>query len=120
MITQQYTYKVKILDVHVNKEIYQPKQYRYLGGIIRYDEKTHNEYIKYFKAWNASFNYKGFNLDMNNDIEYECVPSALFNTYGIKKDNSCEYLRSVYHGGLDYVKCILNKNNTSSHEEIIN
>ena len=57
---------------------------------------------------------------MNNDIEYECVPSALFNTYGIKKDNSCEYLRSVYHGGLDYVKSILNKNNTSSHEEIIN
>ena len=57
-------------------------------------------------------------LDMNNDIEYECVPSALFNTYGIKKDNSCEYLRSVYHGGLDYVKSILNKNNTSSHEEI--
>ena len=50
---QPYTYKVKILDVHVNKEIYQPKQYRYLGGIIRYSEKTHNGYIKYFKAWNA-------------------------------------------------------------------
>ena len=29
-------------------------------------------------------------------------------------------MRSVYHGGLDYVKSILNKNNTSSHEEIIN
>ena len=49
---------------------------------------------------------------MNNDIEYECVPSALFNTYGIKKDNSKEYLRSVYHGGIDYVKTILNRNNT--------
>ena len=46
---------------------------------------------------------------MNNDIEYECVPSALFNTYGIKKDNSKEYLRSVYHGGIDYVKTILKK-----------
>ena len=78
---QPYTYKIKILDVHVNKEVYEPKQYRYLGGIIRYSEKTHNEYIKYFKAWNASFSYKGFNLDMNNDIEYECVPSALFNTW---------------------------------------
>ena len=50
---QPYTYKIKILDVHVNKEIYQPKQYRYLGGIIRYSDKTHNEYIKYFKAWNS-------------------------------------------------------------------
>ena len=52
---------------------------------------------------------------MNNDIEYECVPSALFNTYGIKKDNSCEYLHSVYHGGIDYVKNVLN-----GPEEIIN
>ncbi len=34
--------------------------------------------IKYFKAWNATFNYKGFNLDMNNDVEFECVPNALF------------------------------------------
>ena len=34
-----YTHKIEILDVHVNKEIYQPKQYRYLGGISRYDIK---------------------------------------------------------------------------------
>jgi hypothetical protein len=47
---------------------------------------------------------------MNNDVPFECVPSALFNTYGIKKDNSCEYLSSVYHGGLPYVKTILNRN----------
>ena len=26
----------------------------------------------YFKAWKATFNYKGFDLDMNNDVEYEC------------------------------------------------
>jgi len=35
VLTQPYTHKIKILDVHVNKEIYQPKQYRYLGGINR-------------------------------------------------------------------------------------
>ena len=104
-----------MLDVHVNKEIYQPKQYRYLGGEIRFDILKKEGYIKYFKAWNATFDYKGFNLDMNNDIEFECVPSALFNTYGIKKDNSCEYLHSVYHGGIDYVKNVLN-----GPEEIIN
>ena len=119
IIKNTYTYKIKILDVHVNKEIYQPKQYRYLGGRRSLNKKE--GYIKYFKAWNATFDYKGFNLDMNNDIEYECVPSALFNTYGIKKDNSKEYLRSVYHGGIDYVKTILNRNNTSSQEtKIIN
>ena len=56
-----------------------------------------------------------------NDIEYQCVPSALFNTYGIKKDKSYDYLHSVYHGGLSYVKTILNRNNTSSQtKEIIN
>ena len=82
-LSNPYTYKIEILDVHVNKEIYQPKQYRYLGGIRRYNiNKKHYNYIEYFKAWNASFNYKGFNLDMNNDIAFECVPNALFKTYG--------------------------------------
>ena len=109
-LNNPYTHKIEILDVHVNKEIYQPKQYRFLGGIRRYDTKKSKEYVEYYKAWNASFNYKGFNLDMNNDVPFECVPSALFNTYGIKKDNSCEYLSSVYHGGLPYVKTILNRN----------
>ena len=34
-LSNPYTHKIKMLDVHVNKEIYQPKQYRYLGGIKR-------------------------------------------------------------------------------------
>ena len=38
-LSNPYTHKIEILDVHVNKEIYQPKQYRYLGGISRYDIK---------------------------------------------------------------------------------
>ncbi len=54
---------------------------------------------------------------MNNDVPFECVPSALFNTYGIKTDNSCQYLPSVYHGGLAYVKTILNRNNASSQPQ---
>jgi len=116
-LQNSYTHKIEILDVHVNKEIYQPKQYRYLGGLQRYDIKKNKDYIQYFKAWNASFNYKGFNLDMNYDVEYECVPSALFNTYGIKKDNSCQYLPTVQKDGLDYVKSALNRNNASSEED---
>ena len=115
-MSASYTYKIKILDVHVNKEIYQPKQYRYLGAKKSYDEKKHKSYIKYFKAWNATFNYKGFNLDMNNDIEFECVPNALFKTYGTKKETSNQYLHSVHKGGLDYVKKVLNRNNTTQDE----
>mgnify|MGYP000932115616 CR=1 FL=1 len=112
-LNNPYTHKIEILDVHVNKEIYQPKQYRYLGGIKRFDLKKSKDSIQYFKAWNATFNYKGFNLDMNNDIEFECVPNALFKTYGTKKETSNQYLHSVHKGGLDYVKKVLNRNNTT-------
>ncbi len=41
---------------------------------------------------------------MNNDIEFECVPNALFKTYGTKKETSNQYLHSVHKGGLEYVK----------------
>ena len=46
---------------------------------------------------------------MNNDIAFECVPNALFKTYGTKKEVSNQYLHSVHKGGLDYVKSILNR-----------
>ena len=116
-LSNPYTHKIKVLDVHVNKEIYQPKQYRYLGAIKRTkyikgkDGRIvdYKDYIQYFKAWNATFTYKGFNLDMNNDIEFECVPNALFKTYGTKKEVSNQYLHSVHKGGLDYVKNVLNR-----------
>ena len=48
-LSNPYTHKIKILDVHVNREIYQPKQYRYLGGVIRIDRKKKQEYIQYLK-----------------------------------------------------------------------
>jgi hypothetical protein len=31
--------------------------------------------------------YRVFNLDMNSDIEFECVPNSLLNPYGIKTEN---------------------------------
>ena len=61
--------------------------------------KNEERYIKYFKAWNASFKFQGFNLDMNNELEYECVLNALFKTYGTKKKKSYEYLHSVHKDG---------------------
>ncbi len=68
----------------------------------------------------ASFDYKGFNLDMNNDIAFECVPNALFKTYGTKKEKSNQYLHSIHKGGLDYVKNVLNRNNKMEDEKQIN
>ena len=118
ILDHPYTHKIEILDVHVNKEIYQPKQYRYEGGLRRETKKS-VEYIQYFKAWNASFEYKGFNLDMNNDIEFECVPNALFKMYGTKKENSYEYLSCVCKGGLEYVKSCLNKNYNNVEDKVI-
>ncbi len=46
-LDNQYTYKIKILDVHVNKEIYQAKQYRYLGVLKRYDKKNYYRFKNY-------------------------------------------------------------------------
>ena len=57
---------------------------------------------------------------MNNDIAFECVPNALFKTYGTKKEVSNQYLHSVHKGGLDYVKNVLNKNNKIQDEKHIN
>ena len=57
---------------------------------------------------------------MNNDIAYECVPSALYNTYGIKKENSYDYLHSIHKGGLNYVKSCLNKNDKYDYSQIEN
>ena len=105
VIYNAYTHKIKILDFHDNKEVYQPTQYRYLGEAKKgryYNVGGSGGFnIKYFKAWNATFNYKGFNLDMNNDIEFECVPNALFKTYGTKTAKTYEYLHSVHKGGLE-------------------
>ncbi len=60
--------------------------------------------MQYFKAWNASFNYKEFNLDMNYhyEIEYECVPYALFKTENNKDkpidiDNFINVSKNNYH-----------------------
>ncbi len=86
LIDNAYTNKAEVLSVHVNKEIYQANDYRQLGGI---NLKTGAEYIKNLPAWDASntFTYHGFNLDNNDTTKYECVLTALFNTYGIKQQN---------------------------------
>ena len=100
-----YVIRVNILDVIVNKEIVQPDLYRYKGGKI---EGTN---IKYFKAWNATFNYHGYNLDINNETPFECVPNALYKMYGNDKTTKRDgFLRRIADG-LDYVKNTLDAYN---------
>ncbi len=41
---------------------------------------------------------------MNNDIAFECVPNALFETYGTKKEKSNQYLHSIHKGGFRLCK----------------
>ncbi len=47
--------------------------------------------------------------DGPGNIEFECVPNALFKTYGTKKEVSNQYLHSVHKGVLDNVKSVLNR-----------
>ena len=54
------------------------------------------------------FKHHGYNLDLNNEIPYKCVPNALVKMYGkqnTKQRN--EYVSSVKNGGIEYVeKCL--------------
>ncbi len=74
------------------------------------------EYIKYFKAWKATFNYEWLYSNINHDIEFECVPNASFKSYGTKKEISNQYSLSVQKGGLGCVTSFLNRNNITQDE----
>ncbi len=56
------------------------------------------------------FKYHGYNVDLNNEIPFECVPNALVKMYG-KQDTKRrdEYISAVKKGGIDYVKKCLDK-----------
>ena len=71
-----YVQSVEILDVIANKDVIQSDIYKWTGT-----EQFEGD-IKYFKAWNSNFNYHNFNLDINNEIPFECVPNALIISYG--------------------------------------
>ena len=93
ILANGYVIKVNILDVIVNKEIVQPDLYKFKEG----------ESV-YFKAWNATFNYHGYNLDINNETPFECVPNALYKMYGNDKTTKRDsFLRRIANGGLEYV-----------------
>ena len=71
-----YVLSVEIIDVIANKDVIQSDIYKWTGA------ERLNDNIKYFKAWNSNYNSHNFNLDMNNEIPFECVPNALIKSYG--------------------------------------
>ena len=104
LIGQPYVIKIKILDIHINKHITSMDEYRWLGG-----KKDRREHLKYLSAWNAqnAFVYHGYNLDVNKETEYECVPSAFYKMYGVDKTKR-SYIARIAKGGMMYVKELLN------------
>ena len=95
-----YIVLVEVLKVIVNKMDVDTDVYRYAGGKL---DKTNK--IEYFKAWNMGFEYHGYNLDLNDEIPYKCVPNALVKMYG-KQDTKRrdEYISAVKNGGIQYVE----------------
>ncbi len=103
LMESPYTYKVDILKVIINKEIISDSKYRWLGAEKKQKRiKKGQDWIRYFKAWNATFTHHKYNLDNNNEIPFECVPNALFKMYGNRQNKG--YIASIAKGGIEYVK----------------
>lgn len=106
-----YVIFVNVLQVHVNKQIMDEEEYRYLGGEIVKD------HLRYFKAWNhMAFDYKGFNLDLNNETPFQCVPNALFKLYGNKEIKDWNYDAKIANGGIEYIKSNIEENDDDEED----
>ena len=109
LLNYSYVVFVNLLQVHVNKQILDEDEYRWLGG-----ETVDN--VRFFKAWDhMAFKYHGYDLDMNDETPYECVPNALYKIYGNKNLEKWNYDARIAKGGLDYVKTMLD--NTDGDED---
>ena len=62
-----------------------------------------------------AFKYHGYNSDMNDETQYECVPNALYKGYGNKNLEKWNYNARIAKCGLNYVKSMLD--NTDEGEE---
>ncbi len=71
LIDNPYTSNVEVIKIIINKMEVEPESYK-ITGVKKEDNK-----IKYYKAWQMGFKYHGYNVDLNNEIPFECVPNAL-------------------------------------------
>ncbi len=122
----QYMMFVNLLAVHANKQILDDDDYRWQGAENQYKMKSYIGKVKkitskdilYFKAWNQmAFKYHGYNLDMNNETKFECVPNALYKIYGNKELEGWKYDAKIANGGIEYVKKELDENEESDDED---
>jgi len=101
VLNMPYVNKVLILRVVINKQDKDANYYRWKGG------KKDNSGMEYMKAWGANFKYHGFNVDMNDETPFECIPNALVKMYGNREAGHTKYISPVVKGGINYVKSIL-------------
>ena len=120
LLQQPYNIKVDVIKVIINKMESNTDVYRYTGGKKEFNENGHMK-IKYYKAWQMGFKYHGYNVDLNNEIPYECVPNALVKMYG-KQDTKRrdEYISAVKNGGIEYVKKCLDSYPNEDELDVIN
>ena len=57
--------------------------------------------------WNITNTYHSYNLDVNNEIPYECVPNALNKCYGDRERKNREFIAKIAKGGIEYIKNVL-------------
>ena len=85
-ISQPYCLKADVVQIIINKleglktdQKLEDKIYRYRGLFERYNYTTHTNELIFDKAWKAEiflFQYKAYNMDINNETALECVPNA--------------------------------------------
>ena len=97
----------------INKQDKDANYYRWKGG-----EKD-NSGIEYMKAWGANFKYHGFNVDMNDETPFECIPNAYVKMYSNRYAEHIKYISPVVKGGIEYVKSILNTNHVLGHASLV-
>ena len=128
-INQPYCLKADVVQIIINKleglktdKKLEDKIYRYKGLFERYNYTTHTNEMIFDKAWKAEknlFQYKAYNMDINNETALECVPNALYKMYGDKSKGKNKYLSAIYKGGMEYVKKMLDVGGFSSELDII-
>ena len=108
-----YVVKIDILRVVINKQDKDANYYRWKGVV------KDNSGIEYMKAWGANFKYHGFNVDMNDETPFECIPNALVKMYGNREAGHTKFISPVVKGGIEYVKSILNTNHVLGHASLV-
>ena len=118
MTTYPYVVFINLVNVHINKQIIEENEYRWLGAemndqmkLVKRDDGSFQQtnIFKYFKAWQMGFQYHAWNLDINNETPFECVPNALYKVLGNRE--SGKFDAKIANGGIEYVKEQLNSHN---------